>query len=121
MKDLDTADSTPEDLLSILEKTVKDLHRQAARLNELAAQVQGLELLVCALASKVGWSAEHARTVLRKVQGSLQVKHLQRVEDRNPAAAASALGSQELPQFDEDILKLLRLEDAGEERGGALG
>lgn len=102
---------TPNEMLEILTNTTQALHRQISQSIHLAARVDGLELVLVALGKKLGWPPEQLVAMTRKVQATCHQKRLERVEERNPAAAASADTRESMPDIDEALLKLMELDE----------
>lgn len=115
MKDEEHDGLTPEEQFQILENTVKALHRQIAGMIHLSARVDGLELMVAALGGKVGWTPAKTVEMLRKAQNTVYQKRLERVEDRNQAAAASVDIREAYPEIDENILRELKFDDEADD------
>jgi hypothetical protein len=113
MQDGESHDLMPEDALHVLERTVHTLHQHVADTLHLSARVEGLELMVVALAAKLGWPPEPALATLRRVQNTHYQKRLERVEDLSPAAAAAADSRRVMPEIDEIMLDILKYDGGG--------
>lgn len=71
---------------------------------ELAARIDGLEVMAASIGSHVGIDAVEFTAKLRTMQASCHQERLQLVEDRNPAAAASMDQRIGIPEIDEETL-----------------
>ena len=72
---------------------------------ELAARIDGIEILAASLGVHVGIDAHEFAEKLRITQATAHQKRLQTVEDRNPAASACVDSRSEFPPIDEEMLR----------------
>ena len=102
---------TDEQRYELLLNTTRQLQRSLADQLELAARVDGLEILLASLGSHVGISADELVSKLRKAQATSHQKRLQMIEERNPHLAALLDMRSEMPPIDETMLDKMDIGD----------
>ena len=78
---------------------------------ELAARIDGLEILLASMGSHVGIHPDELVSKLRGAQSTSHQKRLQLVEDRNPSAAAGIDNRIGHPPIDEEMLRKMDMGD----------
>jgi hypothetical protein len=92
-------------------KNAQILHRTLADTIELAARIDGLEVLLASLGSHVGIDPNELVSKLRKVQATVHQKRLQMIEELNPLSAALLDTRSEMPPIDEELLRQMEIGD----------
>jgi hypothetical protein len=76
---------------------------------ELAAKIDGVEILLANMGSHVGIAPDELVSKLRVAQATCHQKRLQLVEDRNPSIAAELDNRIGHPLIDEELLKKMNI------------
>jgi hypothetical protein len=106
-----------EALLSLQEK-VDQIHQAYINLVEkhhfLAARLDAHDLVLGLVAQRTGMDVVEYDQMLRSIIHTAHQKRLERVEKRNPAAAAAVDARETLPEIDQAMLDAMRFDDEGE-------
>ncbi|YCM46363.1 hypothetical protein V2O64_10075 [Verrucomicrobiaceae bacterium 227] len=100
-----------EQQYELLLNTTSQLHRSLADQLELAARVDGLEILLANLGNHVGISPDELVSNLRKAQATSHQKRLQMIEEVNPHLAALLDKRPAMPPIDETMLDKMDIGD----------
>ena len=108
----------PAQTEELLLNTTNQLYRAMGDALELAARVDGLEILLASLGSHVGISPDELASKLRIAQATSHQKRLEMLEEKNPSIAALLDTRSGMPPIDETMLKKMDIGDGPNPENG---